>query len=84
MNGSETGPINIGNPGEFTIRQLAEFVRAKINPSLELICKPLPQDDPLQRQPVITLAQQHLDWQPTVALEKGLDQTIAHFKKVLA
>ena len=84
MNGSETGPINIGNPGEFTIRQLAELVRAKINPSLELICKPLPQDDPLQRQPVITLAQQHLGWQPTVALEQGLDRTIADFRERLS
>ncbi len=57
MNGAHTGPINIGNPTEFTIRQLAELVREKINPELELICKPLPQDDPLQRQPVIELAQ---------------------------
>ena len=84
MNGSETGPINIGNPGEFTIRQLAELVRAKINPSLELICKPLPQDDPLQRQPVITMAQQHLGWQPMVALEQGLDRTIADFRERLS
>jgi len=84
MNGSETGPINIGNPGEFTIRQLAEVVREKINPSLDLICKPLPQDDPLQRQPVITLAQQHLGWQPTVALEQGLDRTIADFRERLS
>ena len=80
MNGSQPGPINIGNPGEFTIRQLAELVREKINPSLELICKPLPQDDPLQRQPVITLAQQHLGWQPEVALTHGLDRTIADFR----
>ena len=56
MNGGHSGPINIGNPGEFTIRQLAELVRAKVNPQLELIEKPLPQDDPLQRQPVIDLA----------------------------
>ena len=84
MNGSQTGPINIGNPGEFTIRQLAELVRAKINPSLDLIYQPLPQDDPLQRQPVITLAQQHLGWQPTVALEQGLDRTIADFRERLS
>jgi len=83
MNGSETGPINIGNPGEFTIRQLAELVRSKINPSLELIYQPLPQDDPLQRQPVIALAQQHLGWQPTVALDQGLDRTIADFRERL-
>jgi len=84
MNSSETGPINIGNPGEFTIRQLAELVRVKINPSLELVCKPLPQDDPLQRQPVITLAQQHLGWQPKVALAQGLDKTIADFRQRLS
>jgi UDP-glucuronate decarboxylase len=83
MNGSHSGPINIGNPGEFTIRQLAELVRAKINPGLELICKPLPQDDPLQRQPVIDLAQRELGWQPTVALDRGLDATIAYFKEVI-
>ena len=83
MNGSHTGPINIGNPGEFTIRQLAELVRAKINPDLELICKPLPQDDPLQRQPVIDLAQRELAWQPTIALERGLDSTIDYFREAL-
>ena len=63
---------------------LAELVRAKINPALELICKPLPQDDPLQRQPVINLAQQELGWQPTIALDQGLDATIAYFKEALA
>ena len=57
MNSQHTGPINLGNPGEFTIRQLAELVRARINPELPLIEQPLPADDPLQRQPVITLAQ---------------------------
>ena len=83
MNGNHTGPINIGNPGEFTIRQLAELVRAKVNPDLELIEKPLPQDDPLQRQPIIDLAQQELGWQPTVPLEKGLDAAIDYFRKLL-
>ena len=83
MNGAHTGPINIGNPTEFTIQQLAELVREKINPELELICKPLPQDDPLQRQPVIDLAQKELDWSPSVALEKGLEPTIAYFKELL-
>ncbi len=83
MNGEHTGPINIGNPSEFTIRQLAELVRAKINPDLQLVEQPLPQDDPLQRQPVIDLAYQELGWQPTVALEQGLDSTIAYFKELL-
>jgi UDP-glucuronate decarboxylase len=84
MNGNHCGPINIGNPGEFTIRQLAELVRAKVNPQLELIEKPLPADDPLQRQPVIVLAQRELGWQPAVALEQGLEPTIAYFKEALA
>jgi UDP-glucuronate decarboxylase len=83
MNGSHCGPINIGNPGEFTIRQLAELVRSKINPQLPLIEKPLPADDPLQRQPVIALAQSELGWQPTVALDQGLDATIADFRRRL-
>jgi UDP-glucuronate decarboxylase len=67
MNGNHSGPINIGNPGEFTIRQLAELVWAKVNPQLELIEQPLPQDDPLQRQPVIELTQRDLGWQPTIS-----------------
>jgi len=84
MNGSHTGPINVGNPDEFTIRQLADLVRARINPNLPLIEKPLPQDDPLQRQPLIDLARKQLNWQPTVSLEQGLDPTIESFRKVLA
>ena len=64
MNGNHTGPINIGNPGEFTIRQLAELVLERINPDLPLTYLPLPQDDPLQRQPVIDLARQELGWEP--------------------
>lgn len=84
MNGNETGPINIGNPSEFTIRQLAELIRAKINPGLELIYKMLPQDDPLQRQPVIDLAQSQLGWQPNIDLESGLDSTIQYFREALA
>jgi UDP-glucuronate decarboxylase len=83
MNGSHCGPINIGNPGEFTIRQLAELVRAKVNPQLELIEKPLPADDPLQRQPVIDLAQAELGWKPRVPLEVGLETTIAYFREAL-
>ena len=81
MNSNQVGPINIGNPSEFTIRQLAELVRDKINPSLKIVTKPLPQDDPLQRQPVIDLARQNLGWQPRVPLELGLESTISYFKK---
>ena len=83
MNGSSTGPINLGNPHEFTIRQLAEQVRARINPELPLIEKPLPADDPRQRQPDIALAQRELGWQPQVSLEQGLEPTIAWFEELL-
>ena len=83
MNCNQTGPINIGNPNEFTIRQLAELIREKINPTLSFIEKPLPSDDPLQRQPVIDLANDILDWQPKIALKDGLDPTIAWFKSEL-
>jgi UDP-glucuronate decarboxylase len=83
MNGSHTGPINIGNPSEFTIKQLAELVRARINPELAFVDQPLPQDDPLQRQPVIDLARAELGWEPSVPLEQGLEPTIAYFRDLL-
>ena len=83
MNGDQTGPINLGNPNEFTIRELAELVRIQINPELQLVEKPLPQDDPQQRQPAIDLACQQLDWQPTVSLEQGLAPTIDSFRNLL-
>ena len=83
MNGYHTGPINLGNPNEFTIRELAELVRIQINPELQLVEKPLPQDDPQQRQPAIDLARQQLDWQPTVSLEQGLAPTIDSFRNLL-
>ena len=83
MNVDATGPINLGNPHEFTIRQLAEQVRARINPELPLIHKPLPADDPRQRQPDIALAQRELGWNPQVSLEQGLEPTIAWFKELL-
>ncbi|HBH74743.1 MAG TPA: NAD-dependent dehydratase [Synechococcales bacterium UBA10510] len=84
MNSDHMGPINLGNPDEFSIRQLAEMVRAKINPELQFIHRPLPADDPLQRQPVIGLAMQELGWQPSIDLEQGLDATIAYFRQCLA
>ena len=83
MEGDHTGPMNLGNPGEFTIRQLAELVRERINPALEFVFEPLPQDDPLQRQPVIDLARSQLGWNPAVPLTDGLDRTIADFRSRL-
>ena len=83
MNGDHTGPINLGNPAEFTIRELAELVRQQIRPNLSLMEKPLPQDDPRQRQPAINLARQQLNWEPTVSLEQGLAPTIDSFRNLL-
>ena len=78
-----TGPINLGNTGEFTIRQLAEAVVRLTGAKSKLIFKPLPQDDPKQRQPDIALARSTLGWEPKVKLEDGLKETIAYFRKVL-
>ncbi len=77
-----TGPINLGNPVEFTIRELAELVLRKTGSRSRLIELPLPGDDPKQRKPDISLAQKHLDWQPSVPLEDGLDRTIDYFKRL--
>jgi UDP-glucuronate decarboxylase len=78
-----TGPVNIGNSGEFTIRELAEKVIALTGSSSSLIYRPLPEDDPLQRKPDITLARKELGWEPTVMLEEGLERTIAYFRTLL-
>jgi UDP-glucuronate decarboxylase len=78
-----TGPINIGNPGEFTMLELAEKVIALSGSKSKLEFKPLPADDPKQRQPDITLAKKILSWQPTINLEEGLTKTIAYFKALL-
>ena len=79
-----TGPINIGNPNEFTILELAEKVITLAGSKSRIVHKPLPQDDPMQRQPDITLARTHLGWEPKVQLEAGLKQTIAYFESALA
>lgn len=79
MNGEHIGPINIGNPGEYTILQLAETIQKMINPDTELAFKPLPQDDPKQRQPDITKAKNLLGWEPKINLEEGLKMTIEDF-----
>jgi len=75
-----TGPVNIGNPGEFTIKELAEMVIQKIGNNSKVIYKDLPSDDPTQRRPDITLAKTELGWEPQVKLSEGLDKTIAYFK----
>jgi len=80
--GSEvTGPINLGNPGEFTIGELAKIVIEKTNSDSKIDYLPLPVDDPIRRQPDITRAKASLGWEPTIALSEGLDTTIAHFKE---
>lgn len=77
------GPVNLGNPCEFTIRELAEKVLHFADSKSKLIFMPLPQDDPQQRQPNISLAREKLGWEPTVSLEDGLKETVAYFKKIL-
>ncbi|MCL7751313.1 SDR family oxidoreductase [Guyparkeria hydrothermalis] len=79
-----TGPVNLGNPSEFTIRQLAEQVIELTGSRSKLVYKPLPQDDPKQRQPDINLAKKELGWRPTVPLDQGLVKTIAYFDALLA
>jgi UDP-glucuronate decarboxylase len=77
---SITGPINLGNPGEFTVKELAEMIMEKIPTTSPVEIRPLPQDDPVRRQPDITRAKQQLGWEPTIALDQGLDKTIAYFR----
>jgi len=74
------GPVNIGNPGEFTMLQLAELTLKLVGSKSRIVHQPLPADDPRQRRPDITLAQRVLKWEPTVPLEEGLERTIAYFK----
>ena len=79
----QTGPINIGNPGEFTILELAKQVLEKTESKSNITFHPLPGDDPLQRRPDIALAGKVLDWKPTIALDEGLEKTINYFKEEL-
>jgi UDP-glucuronate decarboxylase len=81
--GEVTGPVNLGNPVEFTIRELAELVVRMTGSASRLVFRPLPTDDPRQRQPDISLARQTLGWEPKVQLEAGLARTIAYFTEVL-
>jgi UDP-glucuronate decarboxylase len=79
MNGDYIGPVNLGNPDEYTVLQLAQKIQSMVNPGADIQFKPLPQDDPRRRQPDITLAKQFLGWQPTIPLEAGLQKTIEDF-----
>ena len=78
-----TGPVNLGNPGEFTMLELAEKVIELTGSRSKIVYKPLPQDDPTQRQPVIDLAKSELDWEPGIQLDEGLKKTIEYFKTVV-
>lgn len=80
MNGDFIGPVNLGNPGEYTILQLAKTIQEMVNPGVALKYEPLPQDDPQRRKPDITRARTHLGWEPKVPLQEGLRYTIADFR----
>lgn len=83
MNTNELiGPVNIGNPGEFTIRELAELVIELTGAKVKIVERPLPADDPTRRRPDITLARKHLNWQPQITLRDGLTKTIEWFKSI--
>ncbi|MDB9390785.1 UDP-glucuronic acid decarboxylase family protein [Microcystis aeruginosa] len=84
MNGDFIGPVNLGNPDEYTILELAQVIQGMINPEAELVYKPLPEDDPKQRQPDITRAKTYLDWSPTIPLNQGLKMTIEDFRSRLS
>ena len=80
MDSNQKGPINLGNPVEITVNELAMRISNKINAALPHVNLPLPEDDPQKRNPDITLAKETLDWLPTVSLDDGLDETIDYFK----
>lgn len=85
MNSREgfTGPVNLGNPGEFTVLELARKVISLTGSQSKIVHHPLPQDDPTQRKPVIDLARKELDWNPSVSLDVGLKKTITYFEKII-
>ncbi len=83
MNSKEPGPINLGNPRESTVKELAEEIIKMTGSKSEIILNPLPEDDPRKRQPDITLAKTKLKWEPKISLEEGLEKTINYFKEVI-
>ena len=86
MNGPDDfpGPVNLGNPGEFTILELAQKIIDLTGSRSKIIFKPLPEDDPMQRQPDIGLAKERLEWEPSVNLEQGLKRTVAYFERIVS
>ncbi|MCW8922090.1 MAG: GDP-mannose 4,6-dehydratase, partial [Gammaproteobacteria bacterium] len=78
-----TGPVNLGNPGEFTVKELAEKTLQMINPDAQVSYLPLPADDPTKRKPDITLAKKELGWEPGIVLDEGLKKTIEYFKSII-
>jgi len=84
MNSTYKRPINLGNPDEYSILNIAEIIRSKINPKLEIIHQPLPSDDPNRRKPNISLAKNYLNWEPKIAFNDGLDKTIDYFTQKLS
>jgi UDP-glucuronate decarboxylase len=81
---SITGPMNLGNPKEFTIRELADVIREVVGSKVPIVHQPLPMDDPQRRQPDITFARQTLGWEPRIALRQGIEATVAYFDRLLA
>ena len=85
MNSREnfTGPINLGNPEEFTILELAQLIIQLADSKSKIVYLPLPQDDPVQRKPSIELAMKELDWTPTIKFEEGVKRTISYFRSIM-
>ena len=83
LDGDLTGPVNIGNPGEFTMLELAELVLELTGSSSTIVHEPLPEDDPKQRRPDITIAREHLGWEPAISLREGLERSIPYFRAEL-
>ena len=81
MNGSYIGPVNLGNPGEYTILQLAQTIQNMVNPNASIVFKDLPSDDPKKRKPDISKAIHYLGWKPTVPLNEGLKNTIEYYRQ---
>jgi len=81
---SETGPVNLGNPGEFTVLELAKKIIEQTGAKSKIVFEKLPQDDPCRRKPDISKAKRTLDWEPKVSLDEGLKPTIEYFKQILS